>query len=88
MIPQKPPLILAGQVYLNDELNEYLIVTKSNRGQINYRGNGFCGQFEDHEFIEKFEPVNPVDIDEDELKDLLFMCPDGTEAKIGFIMEE
>jgi len=83
----RSPLIQVGQLYLNEYLNEYLIVTKNNRGQISYEGPGFRGSCEDVDFIEKFPAVNPEDVDEVEVKDLLFHCPPGTEASTGFVDE-
>jgi len=50
MNPNRTPLIEAGQIYLNEGLNEYLIVTKNARGQIWYEGAGFRGQLEDFDF--------------------------------------
>lgn len=83
----RPPLITTGQIYLHDDLNEYLIVTDNNRGQIHYEGAGFKGQAEDLTFIENFKPVNPIDVDEDELAALLCFCPEGTTASTGYIVE-
>jgi hypothetical protein len=81
-------MIHAGQVYLNADLNEYLIVTRNNRGQVHYAGNGFLGQAEDQSFIERFGPVNPKDVDHEELIDLLCNCAPGTKASTGFILED
>lgn len=83
----RPPLIVAGQLYLNDFINEYLIVTANNRGQISYAGIGFRGQAEDATFIERFQPVNPEDVDKMELATLLSFCPDDVEASTGYIPE-
>lgn len=88
MMPQRSPLILAGQIYLSDELNEYLIVTKNNRGQVFYKGEGFGGQSEDSTFIERYQAVDPEDVEVGELSLLLSFCPDGTKAKVGFIIDE
>jgi hypothetical protein len=75
-------------VYLNEDLNEYLIVTRNVRGQISYEGFGFKGHAEDQSFIERFKPVNVLDIDEVEVQGLLSLCPDSVqEASTGFIQE-
>lgn len=87
MTPIKSPLIQVGQIYLHAGLNEYLIVTHNNRGQISYEGVGFKGQAEDLTFIERFGPVDPSDVDENELLDLLSFCPVNTEALIGYVTE-
>lgn len=81
----KAPLILAGQIYLNDFINEYLIVTRNNKGQIHYEGNGFKGQAEDQTFVERFLAVSPEDVEAEELQQLLSMCPPDTEALCGFV---
>ena len=77
------PIILAGQLYLNDFLNEYLIVTKSYRGQIGYAGKGFKGNLDSETFLERFLPVNPVDVDEPEIEFLVSLCQEGTNACTG-----
>lgn len=87
MNQSRAPLILTGQVYLNEDLNEYLIVTKNNRGQVSYEGVGFTGQAEDEAFIDCFKPVDPTDVEPDELLELLSLCPAGTEPKVGYIMD-
>ena len=88
MLPQRAPMISIGQVFLNAELNEYLIVTRNQRGQISYEGYGFKGHSEDSSFVERFKPVDPTDIDAEELKSLVALCPIGTKATTGFISEE
>ncbi len=80
--------IQEGQVYLDEPKNEYVIVTKSDRGRIFYAGSGFNGIREDEIFIEKFLPVDPADLEQDELRQLLALCADGTTAKVGVILEE
>jgi hypothetical protein len=87
MLQQRAPLILAGQIYLQEELNEYLIVTKNVRGQVTYAGKGFVGQAEDQSFIEHFNPVNPVDVDAAEIAELLTHCPTNTKASTGYISD-
>lgn len=77
--------IFPGQVYLNTELNEYLIITKNKHSYISYSGIGFKGKAENFVFINKFEPVNPIDIDSSELDKLLKFCSKGIKASIGFL---
>lgn len=83
----RAPLIHVGQLFLNEGLNEYLIVTRNNQGQVAYAGLGFRGNLEDYDFIAKFPAVNPEDVDAAELAQLLEFCPPGTEASIGFVGE-
>ena len=87
MISNRAPLIKVGQIYLHEALNEYLIVTQNNRGQVYFQGNGFRGQSEDYAFIERFPAVDPADVDDVEIEYLLTMCPEGTEATVGFVEE-
>jgi len=87
MLSNRAPLIQAGQVYLNEGLNEYLIVTRNNQGQVSYAGNGFRGSLEDFDFIDKFPAVDPADVDPSELADLLANCPPNTKPSVGFIPE-
>jgi len=83
----RAPLIKVGQLFLNEGLNEYMIVTRNNQGQIAYAGQGFRGNLEDYDFIEKFPAVSPEDVDSAELAELLAHCPPNTEATVGFIGE-
>lgn len=80
--------IQEGQIYLDELKNEYLIVTKTDRGRISYAGPGFNGIREDETFIEKFLPVDPADLEANEILQLLAFCQDGVTAKVGLIMEE
>ena len=88
MLQQRAPMIAVGQVYLQADLNEYMIVTKNARGQVTYAGKGFVGHAEDQSFIERFQPVNPVDVDSEEIDSLLNLCPPNTRASTGFILED
>lgn len=81
-------LIAAGQTYLHQEMNEYVIVTKVTRGHVTYEGIGFRGMMDPYDFIEQFPPVDPTDIDFDEVQALLQLCPESVEeATVGFICE-
>ena len=83
----RTPTVRVGQIYLHEGLNEYLIVTKNNRGEVYFEGNGFRGHAEDVSFIERFPAVDPADVDDVEIEYLLTMCPPGTEATVGFVEE-
>lgn len=88
LLPIRAPLITVGQIYLNPMVNEYLIVTKNNRGQVFYSGKGFRGQSEDETFLDRFPPVDPADVEPQELRDLLEFVPIGTRPTTGFIRED
>ena len=87
MLQQRAPIILVGQIYLQEELNEYMIVTKNARGQVTYAGNGFVGHAEDQSFVERFNPVDPTDVDPIEVAQLLTLCPPNTKASTGYISD-
>lgn len=87
MISNRAPLIKVGQLFLNESLNEYLIITRNNNGQVSYAGIGFRGCLEDLDFIDKFPAVDPADVDPTELLQLLNECPEGTIPSVGFIVE-
>lgn len=87
MLEQRPPLIAAGQLYLNSDLNEYLIVVKNERRQVTYAGKGFVGHSDDCTFLERFDPVDVADVHEDEVRMLLKFCPSVRMASTGFINE-
>lgn len=84
---KKAPLITDGQLYLNEQLNEYLIVTQNNRGQISYAGHGYTGQANDDNFIARFKPVDPVDVSTAELQELLSLCKPGTVPLTAYISD-
>lgn len=88
MISNRAPLIQVGQLFLNEGLNEYLIVTRNNQGQVSYAGNGFRGSLEDYDFMEKFPAVDPDNVATDEIQILLAFCPEGTEVSVGFVSDE
>jgi hypothetical protein len=88
LIPTRAPVIATGQLFLNEALNEYLIVTKNVRGQIYYAGPGFRGFSEDNSFVERFQPVDPADVEPTELRTLIEFCPIGTRAATGYIAKD
>ena len=65
------PLITIGQIYLHPTYNEYMVVTKYNRGDVNFSGPGFSGKCWVEAFLQKFQPVDPADITEAEKTVLL-----------------
>lgn len=75
-------LIAEGQLYFNDELNEYLVVTSADRGMVCYAGPGFSGRRDHHEFLDLFQPVDPVDLTAAEASTLTALSHSG-ELKIG-----
>lgn len=81
------PILVTGQLYLCTELNDYAIVTRNNRNQISYSGRGFKGQADSEIFVERFEPVDPADVDDTDLTFLSSLCPDGTLISTGFIVD-
>jgi hypothetical protein len=83
----KPVIILPGQLYLDEEKNSYLVVTKRNGETVTYGGAGFKGMLEDEVFLDRFLPVDPADVSVDEVAGLIDLCPAGTSAKIGFIKD-
>lgn len=78
------PIILPGQVYLNAELQEYLVVTGTKNGRARYRGPGFGGLMDSEDFIQIFGPVDVSDLWPDEHAELEAFVP-GVELKTGFI---
>lgn len=80
---KRTPIITAGQVYLHPEANryvdatgavrfagEYLVVTRSNRGEIQFKGAGFSGMNELELFLERFGPVDVADLTPTEVEQL------------------
>jgi hypothetical protein len=67
---KRTPIIAPAQVYLNTSLNEYAVVMKANRSEIQFAGQGFYGKHEAKLFLERFSPVDPIDLTEQETQDL------------------
>jgi hypothetical protein len=82
-----PVIILAGQLYLDEEKNTYLIVTKTKGEVISYQAPGFKGQLEVEVFLDRFLPVDPTDVSVDEISGLLEFCQPGIHARVGFIKD-
>ena len=89
----RAPIILEGQVYFDDTSNTYLVVTKKVGEMVRYVGQrftgnlGYRGSMEDVDFIERFQPVDPVDLTDDEMGELLNLCPTVKNLRVGFIKE-
>ncbi len=81
----RTPIIIPGQVYLNDEINEYLVVTKTNRGDISFCGNGFSGRHDYERFLERFGPVNPEDLTSSEETQLKSCIEDTVKLSTGWV---
>ena len=80
---KRTPIISVGQVYLHPA-NEYLVVTKVNRGDIGFQGPGFTGMHEVELFLERFGPVDPADLTEAEQAVLLALV-DNKPLIIGWV---
>ena len=81
---KRTPIIAVGQVYLHPGHNEYLVVTKSNRGDIGFKGPGFYGLHELDTFLERFGPVDPEDLTREEYA-VLQELVDGKELTVGWV---
>ena len=84
---KRTAIISVGQVYLHAELNEYLVVTKANRGNISFAGTGFNGMNEVDTFLERFGPVSPDDLDHQETSTLKILVG-NQELLTGWIERE
>jgi hypothetical protein len=85
---KRTPIISVGQVYLHADLNEYLVVTKSTRGLIQFKGTSFSGMNDVELFLERFGPVNPEDLLEEEATALKVLLPCGTDLLVGWVSQD
>ncbi len=89
---KRTPIIVPGQVYLHTELNEYAVVTRSVRQQVQYRGikagQVFSGMNEAEVFLERFGPVDPEDLTSEEAEVLTLLLPAPTALSVGWVVEE
>lgn len=83
---KRTPIIVVGQVYLHSELNEYVVVTKATRGDIQFKGPGFGGMNEVELFLERFGPVDPSDLTPEETQTLLtILDKPGVPLSVGWV---
>lgn len=87
MYQEKLPIVLAGQVFFDDEKNDYLVVTYARGDVISYSGHGFKGMLDIDIFIDRFQPVDPEDLTDTEKTQLLSLCSGETVLKMGFIKD-
>lgn len=88
---KRTPIIVVGQVYLHSDpkVNEYVVVTKSNRGDIHFRGPGFNGRNDVELFLQRFGPVDPADLDAEETAQLHeLLDKPGVPLSIGWVCTE
>jgi hypothetical protein len=86
MKSNKPVIILAGQVYFDDDKNDYLVVKRKQGEVVCYAGRGFRGMLEDEVFLQKFQPVDPEDLTVAEVEFLKDLLPTDTiPLSTGFI---
>lgn len=78
--------VTVGQVYYHAALNEYLVATKVNQGDISYQGKGIMGHAEEEDFLARFQPVAVSDLDDDEYATLSELV-DGKPLATGYIAE-
>lgn len=84
---KRTPIIIPGQVYLHNELNEYAVVTKATKGDIRFSGIGFSGMNESENFLERFSPVDPADLEAEEATSLLGLLH-GVPLSVGWVTSE
>ena len=77
------PLVQEGQVYLNANLNDYLVVVKASAGHVYYAGKNFKGQQEVEDFVARFKPVDPDLLDAEEIAALQIYTP--VTLKMGWV---
>lgn len=83
---KRTPIIVPGQVYLNPEINDYLVVVKATRGDIQFRGPGFSGMNEAELFLARFQPVNVEDLTDKEKATLLTLLDKpGVPLSVGWV---
>jgi hypothetical protein len=82
---QRTPIIVAGQVYLHPDLNEYLVVVKANQGEIKFKGRGISGVNDLEMFLERFGPVDPADLTTDEVQQLQGLLNSNVALSTGWV---
>lgn len=84
---KRTPIVVPGQVYLHT-INEYIVVTKANKGEITFRGPGISGMSQVECFLSKFAPVNPEDLTVTEAGALVNLLLKPIALTIGWVKQE
>jgi hypothetical protein len=84
----RTPIIVPGQVFLHTNLNQYLVVVEARQGEIRFKGVGFAGMNDVSVFLERFEPVDPVDLLPHEAQELLTLVRPGVNLSVGWVTME
>lgn len=81
----RTPIISIGQVYLHTT-NEYIVVTKSNQGQITLAGTNFIARYDVDTLLETCGPVDPEDLTENEVLELKALIPADKPLLVGWVV--
>jgi hypothetical protein len=79
------PIILQGQVYLHETLNEYVVVKSCLKGLVTYAGHGLGGMMDYERFMEIYGPVNPDDLTPVEAAQLCIHLPETVKLSTGWV---
>lgn len=84
---KRTPIVIPGQVYLHT-CNEYIVVTRANKGEITFRGPGIAGVNEVEVFLNRFGPVNPEDLSGPEHSGLVNLLKTPVALTVGWVKRD
>ena len=81
-------VVVTGQIYLHNELNEYIVITRSDLDAVSFRGKGIAGFSGTDTFLARHQPVDPEDIEDWETAELLTFLPVGAVLRVGWTTQQ
>lgn len=84
------PIVLAGQVYLHVELNDYIVVKCNRAGYISYEGPEVVGKCDVCTLMDQtiFLPVNPSNLNSSEIRTLQEFLQAQCALSTGVVLDD
>jgi hypothetical protein len=83
------PIVLAGQVYLHVELNDYIVVKRNHAGYVSYEGPAVVGKCDVCTLMDQtiFLPVDPANLSGTEIQTLQEFLPSRSALTTGVVLD-
>lgn len=84
------PIVLAGQVYLHVELNDYIVVKRNHAGYVSYEGPEVVGKCDVCTLMDQtlFLPVDPANLTGSEIQTLQEFLPSQGALSTGVVLDD
>ena len=84
------PIVLAGQVYLHVELNDYIVVKRNHAGYVSYEGPNVVGKCDVCTLMDQkiFLPVDPANLNSSEIQTLQEFLQTRCALSTGVVLDD